>query len=135
MLTLASDSVLVDTSVWIHYFRGNEPFCSAVGHLLDADRICTTGIIVGELLQGAKSEKERRTLRSLPSVFPVIGENITLWIDAGDLSARLRAQGLTIGLADCFIAVAALKHELPVYTEDRHFAQLQQQTGLTLYVP
>ena len=132
MLIPASDSVLVDTSAWIHYFRGNEPFCSKVGQLLDADRICTTGIIIAELLQGAKSKKERHSLRSFPSVFPVIGDGASLWIDAGDLSARLREQGLTIGLADCFIAVVALKNQIPVLTEDRHFAELQRQTGLTL---
>lgn len=135
MLTLDSDSVLVDTSAWIHYFRGNEPFCAKVGQLLDADRICTTGIIIAELLQGAKSEKERRTLRSFASVFPVIGDAASLWIEAGDLSARLRGQGLTIGLADCFIAVAALNNKIPVLTEDQHFAELHRQTGLTLINP
>lgn len=133
MLTLDSDSVLVDTSAWIHYFRGNEPFCSTVSQLLDADRICTTGLIIAELLQGARSEQERCTIRSFPSVFPVIGDIFNLWIEAGDLSSRLRGQGMTIGLADCFIAVAALETEVPVYTEDRHFAELRRQTGLALF--
>ena len=71
------------------------------------------------------------TTTSRPGV-SVIGDGASLWIDAGDLSARLREQGLTIGLADCFIAVVALKNQIPVLTEDRHFAELQRQTGLTL---
>lgn len=132
MLTLASDSILVDTSAWIHYFRGKEPFCSRVTELLDADRICTTGLIIAELLQGARSEKERAALRSFPSVFPVIDDSASLWMEAGELSANLRGQGLTIGLADCFIAVAALNNRISVLTEDRHFAKLHQHTGLGL---
>lgn len=132
MLTLASDSVLVDTSAWIHYFRGKEPFYSKVNELLDADRISTAGLIIAELLQGAKSEKERAALRSFPSVFPVIGTSVALWVEAGELSARLRGQGLTIGLADCFIAVAALNSRISVLTEDCHFAKLHQHTGLGL---
>lgn len=135
MLTSASGSVLVDTSVWIHYFRGNEPFYSKVGQLLNDDHICTTGIIIAERLQGAKSEKERKSLRSFPSVFPVIGDHVSLWIDAGELSARLRGRGLTIGLADCFIAVVALKNRIPVFTEDGHFAELHRQTGLIFINP
>lgn len=135
MTTIASAEVLVDTSAWIDYFRGQEPLHGMVAALLEENRICCLGLILAELLQGAKGEKERLALRDFPDIFPFVEDSVALWIKAGELSAQLRSRGKTLGLADCFIAVAAKEREVSVLTNDRHFDWLSEAVGVTLIVP
>lgn len=132
MKTIDSGEVLVDTSAWIAYFRKQEPLHSTVAALLETDRICCVGLVLAELLQGAKGKAEQATLRDFPSVFPFIIETTLLWVAAGDLSASLRRKGQTVGLADCFIAVAAKEYGATILTCDRHFDLLSDILGLEL---
>ena len=135
MTTTGSAEVLVDTSAWIDYFRRQEPLHAMVARLLEEDRICGLGLILGELLQGAKGEAEQAVLRGFPDVFPFVTETARLWIAAGELAANLRRQGKTVGLADCFIAVAARERGAAILTGDRHFIWLQEATGVDLLQP
>lgn len=132
MTTIASGDVLVDTSAWIDYFRGQEPLHGMVAALLDENRICCLGLILAELLQGAKGEKERLALRDFPAIFPFVEDSVALWIKAGELSAGLRSRGKTVGLADCFIGVAAKEHGAAILTNDRHFGWLSEAVGVPL---
>ena len=51
------------------------------------------------------------------------------WIKVGDLSFRLRKNGITIPLTDIAIASTAMDNNLMLVTRDRHF---QQIPGLSL---
>jgi predicted nucleic acid-binding protein len=101
------DKILVDTSVWIEFFRKKEPWYSAVSGLLDDKRICCSGIILAELIQGAKSEKEPGVLRDFRHVFEFLDESVDLWQAAGELSNTLQRKGKSIGPADCYLAASA----------------------------
>ena len=125
--------VLVDTSVWIEYFRKREPYYGMVTRLIDDERVCSTGIILAELMQGAKSEKEISILADFPQVFSFIPEAQKLWLDAGRLAFNLRRKGLTIGLSDCYIAVAAASIRVQVATLDSHFNALCKPARITLF--
>lgn len=125
--------VLVDTSVWIEFFRKHEPFYGIVSRLIDEEQVCCTGIILAELMQGARSEKELAVLGDFPQVFTFIPETPQLWADAGRLSFQLRRKGLTIGLSDCFIAVSAASVRAPVATLDSHFEALCKPAKITLF--
>lgn len=133
METGALGRVLVDTSVWIEYFRKKEPSYSQVLSLMDEGRICCIGIIIGELLQGAKSEKELSVLRDFIHVFEFLPEDVRLWDKAGELSYRLRKAGKSAGLADCFIATTASINGAELLTIDRHFKVIREESGLKLY--
>ncbi len=51
--------VLIDTSVWIDYFRkSNTALAGQVDDMLDNVEICVPKIVIAELIQGAKTEKE-----------------------------------------------------------------------------
>jgi len=132
MTTTASAEVLVDTSAWIDYFRQREPSHGLVAALLEENRICCLGLILAELLQGAKGARERSVLRDFPDVFPFVKESLGDWIKAGELSSLLRGQGKTVGLADCFIAIAAKERGAALLTNDRHFDWLSEAVGLEL---
>lgn len=125
--------VLVDTSVWIEFFRKHEPYHSIVTRLIDEDQLFCCGIILAELMQGAKSDKELAVLDDFPRVFPFIPESPQLWISAGKLAFQLRRKGVTIGLSDCYIAVAAASVNAQVATLDSHFQLLVKPAKTALY--
>jgi predicted nucleic acid-binding protein len=133
METNALDKVLVDTSVWIEFFRKKEPWFSAVSGLMDEKRICCSGIILAELLQGAKSDKELEILRDFRHVFEFIEESTDLWQAAGELSHTLQRKGKSIGLSDCYLAVSAREYKLKLLSLDKHFAVMRGAAGIELY--
>jgi predicted nucleic acid-binding protein len=93
METNALDKILVDTSAWIEFFRKKEPWHSAISGLMDDKRICCSGIILAELIQGAKAEKELEVLRDFRHVFEFLDESVDLWQAAGELSNTLQRKG------------------------------------------
>ena len=125
--------VLVDTSVWIEFFRKHEPYHSIVTRLIDDEQVFCCGIILAELMQGAKSDKELAVLDDFPRVFPFIPETPQLWAAAGKLSFQQRRKGVTIGLSDCYIAVAAASVSAQVATLDSHFQLFGKPAKITLY--
>jgi hypothetical protein len=125
--------VLVDSSVWIEFFRKNEPYHSLVTRLMDDEQVVCCGVILAELMQGAKSRKELAVLESFPQVFTFLRETPELWAAAGKLSYTLRRKGLTVGLSDCFIAVAAAAAGVQVATLDNHFDLLRGPAGVSLF--
>lgn len=124
--------VLVDTSVWIEFFRKHEPYHGIVTQLMDEEQVICCGVILAELMQGAGSDKELAVLENFLQVFTFIPEPPELWAAAGKLAGKLRRKGLTIGLSDCFIAVAAASSRVQVATLDGHFDALCKPAGITL---
>ena len=51
--------ILIDTSVWIEFFRAREPYHSRTAELLEEGQILGLTWVFGELLQGAKTNRER----------------------------------------------------------------------------
>jgi hypothetical protein len=132
MATRDWDKVLVDTSAWIDFFYKKEPVHKVVGDLLDEERICCAGIIVGELLRGAKSEKELAVIKEFIHVFDFLPETHQLWEQAGELSFALRQKSRKVGLADCVIAVLSKAHNAAIVTLDKHFQLIKAEIKIDL---
>jgi predicted nucleic acid-binding protein len=43
--------ILVDTSVWIEFFRGNEPYFTKLKELIESSDVLAHEVVFGELLQ------------------------------------------------------------------------------------
>ena len=86
MEIIALVRVLVDSSVWIEFFRRNEPYHDIVSRLMDDEQIVCCGVILAELIQGAKSDKELAVLENFLQVFTFIPETPELWAAAGKIS-------------------------------------------------
>lgn len=125
--------VLVDSSVWIEFFRKNEPYHGIVSRLMDDEHIVCCCVILAELMQGAKSDKELAVLEDFLQIFTFIHETPELWAAAGKLSHKLRRKGVTVGLSDCFIAIAAASANVPLATLDSHFDVLCKPAGISLF--
>jgi predicted nucleic acid-binding protein len=133
METNGLDRVLIDTSAWIEFFRKKEPWHHAVSGLMDDGRIVCAGIILAELIQGAKSEKEKEVLRDFRHVFAFIEESVDLWQAAGELSHTLLRKGKSIGLSDCYLAVAARANRAKIFTLDKHFETIKSAVDISFF--
>jgi hypothetical protein len=121
---MTRDGVIVDTSVLIDFLKDKKPNAAAVASLVTSRRIRTTGVIMAELLQGARTSKEEAYVVELLEGIPAIEVSSAVWLNAGRLSCSLRKKGITIPLSDIAIAALAIEHNLSVFTLDGHFKDI-----------
>lgn len=127
------DKILIDTSIWIEYFRNKESTLSIlVDEILTDHDVYVPKIVLAELIQGARSEKEIAAIESFADAFHVVDGREDAWLKAGKLSYALKKEGKNIHIVDCFIAVVAQEYECGVLTLDKHFSEIQGKTGLRL---
>jgi predicted nucleic acid-binding protein len=130
---VSGERVLVDTSVWIDYLRGATPaVAERLDRLFSDAEICVPKIVLAELVQGAKSEREVAAVGDFPEAFTIIDQGPDTWLKAGKLARRLRSQGRTIHLIDCYIAVIADENGCSVLTLDEHFREIQKLLPIQL---
>jgi predicted nucleic acid-binding protein len=125
--------ILVDSSVWVDYFRGVD---TAEADRLDAflgvEQVITGDLILTEVLQGFVSEREfnqgRKLLASLPTI-PLVGEEIA--VQAARNFRKLRTLGITIRKTiDTLIATSCIEKEISLLYSDRDFDPFVQHLGL-----
>jgi tRNA(fMet)-specific endonuclease VapC len=125
---MSVDKVIVDTSVWIDYFRGGDLLLSQmVDEIINGGEVCVPGIVLAELIQGAGSEREILIIADMIETFTFLelGPGHGAWVEAGRLSYDMKKAGAAVHLADCLIAVLARKNGCRVVTRDRHFHALK----------
>ena len=96
--------------------------------LLETDTaVFVSGVIVQELLQGARDEMQcRRLLNWLkPQRRVVPRDDFGTYAEAGSLYARCRWRGLTPRSSnDCLIAQLAIEHDLVLLHDDADFDKI-----------
>ena len=117
--------VLPDTCAWIDYFNGRDTaIARAVVQALTTCEIVTCGVVVYELFQGIRSDKECALVQKAFGSLRHIEMDKELWLSAAQLSATLRKKGITIPASDIQIAALALRHQATILTIDQHFGHV-----------
>jgi predicted nucleic acid-binding protein len=130
---MTDNRVLIDTSVWIGYFRNTSAgLCERVEAMMSEAEICVPKIVLAELLQGSKSEREIRTIENFFGAFTIVDQGEHSWVNAGKLAYQLRKKGKRVNLADCYIAVIAHEQECSILTLDEHFKDIREGIAITL---
>jgi hypothetical protein len=115
-------NVLVDTSIWIDFFRHPDAESGAeIVRLLKLGHVSTCGVIVAEILQGAANEDELEDLQENLKGLSFLDMDESTYIEAGRLSYNLRKKGRTMPLTDSLIANLAIRHKQILWTKDSHF--------------
>jgi hypothetical protein len=130
---MSVDKVIIDTSVWIDYFRGGDLCLSQmVDEIINGVEVYVPGIVLAELIQGARSKREISIIEDMIETFKFLdtGPGSGGWLEAGRLSYDMKKAGAAVHLADCLIAVIARKNGCRVLTRDRHFQALQSMAKI-----
>ena len=121
-------NILIDTSAWVEYFKGNTTVAAMVQDR-EAHSDYITGPVITELIQGLKTEKEKEifanSLESLPRL--IISDQD--WFDAGLFGSQLRSKGITVPLADLIIYTVAKNNHCSICTLDKHFKTIITALG------
>lgn len=112
--------IVVDTSIWIEYFKGNEAAASIINDNTGFD-LFITGPILTELVQGIKTESEKELFTTLMESFPRITIFEQDWVDAGKTGSELRKNGVTVPMADLLIYTVSINNSCALFTLDKHF--------------
>lgn len=125
--------ILVDSSVWIDYFRGAESReVEALDRLLGTDVLAVGDLILVEVLQGFDEERAfnlvRRRLTEL-TVVVLGGRDIA--VQAARNFRLLRRRGVTVRKTiDTVIATRCIESDLRLLHSDRDFEPFVKHLGL-----
>jgi len=125
--------ILVDSSVWIDYFRGEAtPQAEKLDSLLGAEPIATGDLILTEVLQGLVSDRDfnqaKRLLTSLVIV-DLVGQAVAL--KAAENFRTLRALGVSVRKTiDTVIATRCIENGFLLLYSDRDFDPFVEHLGL-----
>lgn len=125
--------ILVDSSVWIDYFRGAEtPQAERLDRLLGEEPIATGDLILTEVLQGFDKERDFMQAQKLLTSLTIIelgGREIAVL--AAQNYRKLRAMGVTTRKTiDTIIATRCIESDLPLLYSDRDFDPFVEKLGL-----
>jgi predicted nucleic acid-binding protein len=128
--------ILVDTSVWIKYFKDKSAGLSKrLDDILSKQEVCVPKIVIAELIQGSRSGREISVIEDFVNAFTILDQKENTWIEAGKLSFSLKKRGKTVHLTDCYIAVIAKEYDCRILTLDEHFKDIQKGLGIPLVEP
>jgi predicted nucleic acid-binding protein len=125
--------ILVDSSVWIDYFRSADTAQVALlDSLFGRSPIAVGDLIAAEVLQGVKDDREYRLVKRTFDAFDHVDlGGYGLAVKASDNYRRLRALGITIRKTiDTVIATRCIEDGLTLLHADRDFAPFEQHLGL-----
>ena len=122
--------VLVDTSIWIDFFRGNQ-VANPLFELIESNRIITNDLILAELIPSINKRNEEKLRDLLLSVKKV--ELSINWHEIITMqTASWRDGNNNIGIPDLIIAQNALNNNLVLFENDKHFRPMKALFGLGL---
>lgn len=110
--------VLVDTSVWIEFFKGNPEFFAPMVELFEEAEVYSLELIFAELLQGVKTKRELEMISDFYRQLRIL-DHPGLIMESGDFSRREGLIDKGIGLVDAVIIHAARKFGLEIWTLDK----------------
>ena len=125
--------ILVDSSVWIDYFRGDEtPSVELLDSLLGNEPLAIGDLILTEVLQGFDRERDFNRAKKLLTSLMVVelgGQEIA--IQAAKNFRALRALGVTIRKTmDTIIATRCIESGYTLLHCDRDFEPFVKHLGL-----
>ena len=116
--------ILVDSSVWIDHFRGDDPILS---RLLDQRQVLTHPFVIGELALGSLRQRDAilGALRGLPRTQVASDDEVHAFID------RHALHGSGIGYVDAhLLAGTMLKAGAQLWTRDKRLRRVAERLGI-----
>lgn len=117
-------SVLVDTSVWVEYFRHGKGL-DQLDFFIDKNLVATNDLILAELVPFLKAKNQSRIILLLHSINK-LRLNIN-WEQIIEFQYECLKNGLNgIGIPDLIIAQNAKQNCCEIYSLDNHFRLIKE---------
>jgi hypothetical protein len=110
--------IIVDTSIWIEFFKGNIKIFNELKALLEKGNVLGVEWIFGELLQGARDKREINIINEYWKNLPK-SENFGIWIEAGILSSENKLFSKGVGLIDASLIILSIKYSAKIWSLDK----------------
>jgi len=124
-------NILVDSSVWIEYFKGNTKYVF-INDLINSNVICTNDIILTELLPSIIHKNEYKLAELLNCV-----KKYALIIDWQEIRniqlLNIKHGNNNIGISDIIIAQNSIQNDLKILAHDKHFAAMARYIPVKIY--
>jgi predicted nucleic acid-binding protein len=129
--------ILVDSSVWIDYFRGvANPQTAVLDALLDRELLCIGDLNLAEVLRGFADERDFKAARKMLTSLVVVelgGREIA--IQAANNFRILRGRGATVRKTiDTIIATRCIESGYELLHNDKDFEPFAAHLGLRVVV-
>ena len=124
-------AVLIDSSVWVDYFRPKTPIPvrKQAAAIIDSAEIFLCEPVQFEILRSAPSAGRDLITRTFATV-PLLPTPFDLWSRATELGRKCGSRGYQITAMDILIAQIALSFHLELVTFDTEFAHIAQVSPL-----
>jgi len=124
-------SVIIDSSVWIEYFRNGSNH-EKIDFLIDENIVVTNDLILSELIPFLKIKKQYKLTNLLHNINKaVIDIN---WEQLIDLQYKCLRNGLNgVGIPDLIITQNAIQHNCKIYSLDKHFLKMSEFLKLEVF--
>jgi predicted nucleic acid-binding protein len=123
-------SVLIDTSVWIEYFRGGKNF-EKLDFLIDENLVVINDLILAELIPFLKIRNQRKVIKLLNNINKL--EIDIKWGQLIEFQYKCLKNGLNgVGIPDLIIAQNAKQNHCEIYSLDNHFKLLKDIVKIKL---
>ena len=123
--------ILVDSSVWIEYFKGNDKTLP-LNDLIDSNNVCINDLILSELIPSINQKKEedlKELLLSIEKVPLDINWNQIIYMQTLNLRNGINK----IGIVDLLITQNTIENDLELFTLDKHFQLMSEVHGIRIF--
>lgn len=131
--------IVVDTSVWVDFFRdATTVHVAALAGLIEDDApIAITDVVLAELLQGARNDRDAARIERLLAPHGLFElEGAADARRAASMYRAARAAGHTIRRTlDCLIASVCVRENVAIMHADADFDRLALTSDLRVYRP
>ena len=123
--------VLIDTSVWIGYFRSNDDEAILID-LFDSNRVVINDVVLAELLPAMNAYGKKDPIEKMRAI-----ERLPVFVNWEGLIALQTIcikNGINgISLSDLMIAQTAIEYKISVFSKDKHFKLINDLLKFEIY--
>lgn len=124
--------VLVDSSAWVAFFRGDAQAVSRIDPLLAQGLVAINGVIDAEVVSGARTSRDFELLKDLFKGLEWLPEPEDLWERLAEYRFALARRGRQTALVDLMVGIFAMDSGALLLTRDRDFSRIQTVLPLEL---
>jgi predicted nucleic acid-binding protein len=120
--------IMVDTTVWIDFFNNNltAQVIRLENSLNNNEDICICGIILTEILQGIRDNKQYLKTKSYLENLIFLPMYYSTFIKSAEIFRYLRKRGITIRKPiDCMIAAVSIENNVLLLHNDKDFDHIE----------